>query len=439
VRLIVTDPYSLADTATVWIHPDVDLAAAATVTTPLQPTGVGVTTYAFTIFNRGRMVSPTSRWVLRADGFLVAQGDTSVPAQDSVRIVRTVASLPGGVYTLRATADSLDAVIETSETNNAGLASLAVVEFPTAVTLDDFARPDGPVTAPWVGSVSGLAVRSRAMVQNAAGSSYVVWNGGVYGPDQEAWMRLDSLTATSPEHDLLLKVQGTTWTTGTIQVVYSAIAQTAVVNTYTPGTGWARRAGPWKVTLLPGDVFGARALPDGTVRVYKNSSRLGEVALAQVWPYATQGGRIGILLNRANATRIVAFGGGDARTDAGVIDLSTRETTPKRPAPSQLAGDAAEALGAPRALALSNPFPNPSRRQVALALDLPHAASVSFAVFDVTGRRVWEASERSYAAGRWTLRWPGVDASGAAAAPGLYFAQAKVAGRMYARRITLAP
>src|SRR5204863_8767870 len=137
--------------------------------------------------------------------------------------------------------------------------------FPLARALDDFARPDAPLASPWVGNLNGLAVRNHALVQNAA-TNYAIWNGASLGPNQEAFMRFDSLDANAVGHNLHLKVQGTTWTTGAIQVTYDVKGSVIVVNTYTPNVGWTRYAGPWRgIRFVAGDTLGARAYSNGVV------------------------------------------------------------------------------------------------------------------------------------------------------------------------------
>jgi hypothetical protein len=408
------------------------------VTVPQRPTGVGVTSYSFLLFNRGRVAAPLSRWVIVANGVTLAHGDTLVGARDSVRVSATLVSLAPSSYTLRAVVDTGGVVTETDETNNACVSAFTVGEFPSAGPLDTFARPDGPLTSPWTGSLTGLAISGQALVQTSV-TNYAIWNSAVYGANQEAYVRLDSITASSPEHDLLLKVQGTSWALGAIQVTYSAAQSHVVVNTYTPGSGWLRRAGPWKVTFLPGDQLGARATADGMVRVFRNGQRIGEVSLA-AWPYATGGGRIGILLNRANASRIGMFGGGDVRSDSGMAAIAVGLMIGQHdhdPRTAELENATPEALELPRVLSVSNAYPNPARGAVTFALELPHAAQVSVRVFDVQGRTTWSAPERSWSAGRVHLQWAGRDDAGRRAAPGIYLARIVIEGREFTRRLTL--
>src|SRR5262245_12685738 len=85
-------------------------------------------------------------------------------------------------------------------------------------------------------------------------------------------------------------------------------------------------------------------------------------------------------------------------------------------------------------LALSNGFPNPSRGAVEFALDLPRAADVRWAVFDLQGRMVWSES-RALAAGRTLLRWDGENGAQQRVANGLYVMRAWVDGTQFTRRV----
>src|SRR5207249_11090575 len=126
----------------------------------------------------------------------------------------------------------------------------------------------------------------------------------------------ERVTDTAPEHDLLLKVQGNTWTTGCIEVIYSARDNRLSLNTYAPSQGWVRRGGPWyHVHVADGDRLGARALGDGAVVVYRNGVPIGSASVVG-WPFAAAGGRVGLILNGASSTRWIDFGGGDCRATA---------------------------------------------------------------------------------------------------------------------------
>jgi hypothetical protein len=128
VFLIVTDSGSLRDTTSVEIWPEIDLTPSPVTVTPETPGTLSPAEYRFWIRNLGRMPAPYSRWRLRADNTLLAEGDTLVAPLDSVEIVKTLPpTLAAGTYALRAVVDTLAAVVETVEGNNAQTRQLTVV------------------------------------------------------------------------------------------------------------------------------------------------------------------------------------------------------------------------------------------------------------------------------------------------------------------------
>lgn len=65
--------------------------------------------------------------------------------------------------------------------------------------------------------------------------------------------------------------------------------------------------------------------------------------------------------------------------------------------------------------------PNPFREATAFRFALPEPERVALAVFDASGQRVWEASERELGAGEHALIWTGRDLHGSAVPAGTYF------------------
>jgi glucose/arabinose dehydrogenase len=129
IALHVTDSLGLADTMHVAIFEEVDLHPGPVTVLPAFPGTTTPAEYHFKLYNGGRMGAPLSRWRLTGDGVLLAEGDAAVPALDSVAIAVTV---PGGLmapgsHTLRLVADTLAAVVETQEANNASTRPLTVV------------------------------------------------------------------------------------------------------------------------------------------------------------------------------------------------------------------------------------------------------------------------------------------------------------------------
>ena len=106
---------------------------------------------------------------------------------------------------------------------------------------------------------------------------------------------------TANEIDLLLKVQGTSadWAQGAIEVLYDPRANGGAgavqIETYRPAAGWTTYA-PTALKYQSGDRFGARALANGTVEVYKNCVLVSTVTLnpADQTFFNPKGGRIGM-------------------------------------------------------------------------------------------------------------------------------------------------
>lgn len=210
-----------------------------------------------------------------------------------------------GSYMVRLTVDDLHGGIG----RDSVLVTVAsVLEFPTSGVLDDFERPDGLVGGAWVGDVAGLRITGGRLQQVSATSSAVL-SSPVLGSDQEAWIQFVQVSTTSQEQNLMLKVQGATWDTGNIEVRYDALAGNVVVSTYSPTQGWVQRGGPFPTTFQNGDTFGARALANGLVSVFRNGVALGSCSV-NGWPSAALGGRVGLTMTNVATTRIEAFGGG---------------------------------------------------------------------------------------------------------------------------------
>ena len=129
IRLHVTDSGGLADTADVYAFPEVDLEPSAVTTAPVQPTTTESAIWQFQLRNHGRLPAPRSRWRLVTGSTTLAEGDTLVPALDSVGVAVTLPpTLAPGTWVVRAVADTLDGVVETNETNNASMSAITVVD-----------------------------------------------------------------------------------------------------------------------------------------------------------------------------------------------------------------------------------------------------------------------------------------------------------------------
>ena len=291
--------------------------------------------------------------------------------------------------------------------------------YPTTPVVDNFNRADGAVGGNWVGTITNLTITSNQLTPGTSGVT-TVWNGGVFGASQEAYVTLATINTAAPEHDLMLCVQGLSWDTGHIEVRYEAPTSHIFISTYSAAQGWVAR-GTITTTFAAGDRFGARAKADNTVEVYKNATLLGSASVAG-WTYAGLGGHIGMTLSGASGSKLDDFGGGNSAVAAPQASL--------RPA-----ADDSQAL--PAMLALSGGWPNPSAGRMQFALAMPHAAHVGFAVYDLAGRQVWSDGDRAFAAGSHILAWSGLTRSGARAPVGVYLARVMVGEQVMTRRVAL--
>ncbi|MFN8586160.1 MAG: FG-GAP-like repeat-containing protein [Candidatus Eisenbacteria bacterium] len=97
-----------------------------------------------------------------------------------------------------------------------------------------------------------------------------------------------------------------------------------------------------------------------------------------------------------------------------------------------------EAAGLPLAFAIHDVSPNPAHGPATVRFDLPRAAHVDLAVYDVSGRRVRTLLNAVMAAGRQAAQWDGVSEDGARASAGYYFVRLDAGGHTRTRRVVLA-
>lgn len=219
---------------------------------------------------------------------------------------------PTHLYLAPGTYDAVLSVTDTTGVSDTTAVQIVVGEdfgFPTTGVLDDFNRADGSVGGAWVGGAADFAIADSTLSSGPTGGS-AVWDGAVFGPDQEARITCSSASGAG-ERDLMLKVQGISWSDGHIQVHYDADSQQVRVNTYAPGQGWQARGGPWPVAFAAGDRFGARARANGLVELFKNGSRFATTSVGN-WPFASSGGRVGLTMAGSSGLRLDDFGGGSA-------------------------------------------------------------------------------------------------------------------------------
>ena len=248
-----------------------------------------------------------------------AWSDTSISAS-------VPATMPIGPHQLKITrSDNGNSTI-----NGLTFHVLGFGPFPSTPVLDNFNRTGfgNNWQADNVFTLSSNNVR-------VTGTGTMRWGGStgggpVYGANQEAYFTFVKVSPTATEQGLFLKVTGngnnpnpTSNGSAYIEVSYKATAPTAVeVRTKANNSNTVVLQGSVGATFATGDRLGARALSNGTVQIYKNSSLIASFnvsspILANPWPSANAagGGRLGIRFvgaqnNTTNDARFDDFGGG---------------------------------------------------------------------------------------------------------------------------------
>jgi hypothetical protein len=184
--------------------------------------------------------------------------------------------------------------------------------FPTTPVLDTFNRANGAIGINWGGYASAFSIASNQLDVVAGGfDTYAFWRNTAFGADQEAYFTFAQVDADSSEQSLFLKSQSnTSYGNGVIEVLYDANADIVQVWTFHPTGGWTQRGANIPVTFVNGDQFGARALANGTVEVYKNGVLLATRSITG-WVLYASGGYIGIWFADAADARLDDFGGGN--------------------------------------------------------------------------------------------------------------------------------
>jgi hypothetical protein len=93
----------------------------------------------------------------------------------------------------------------------------------------------------------------------------------------------------------------------------------------------------------------------------------------------------------------------------------------------------------PTALRFYAPRPNPMTHEAWFGFDLPRAAPVELSIFDLAGRRVAKLASGERGAGRYELRWAGVNENGARVKAGLYFVRFATPGLSRVERVIRLP
>jgi len=205
--------------------------------------------------------------------------------------------------------------VEVCVADNAGgvgcdTVNIVVNGFPSTPVLDNFNRANGSIGSNWSGYASKYHVTSNQMTVDYNGSNSDIYWSNSFGADQEAYVTFTDIDTTASEHDLLLKAQSnTTWGDGVIEVLYDPTGQTVQVWTYEWPDGWVQHGADIPIAFVDGDTFGARALANGTVEIYKNGTLLATRNIT-AWPHYADGGYIGLWFIGAEDAVLDDFGGG---------------------------------------------------------------------------------------------------------------------------------
>ncbi len=211
----------------------------------------------------------------------------------------------------------------------------AVAAFPAAGILDTFNRANNGTSfgAGWADDAPNSVFNvntNQARVRTGTTSVYDAWRNAanaVYGTNEEAYFTFTQVSSatTADEQGLLLKYSGgadpkaaaAQW----IEVAKdNSPANTIRIATKSAGSATiTTQATISSVAFAAGDRLGARALNDGTIAVYKNSSLVGTASL----PFtANWFGQIGVRFEGTGTTaaseaRFDNFGGGTLATTGG--------------------------------------------------------------------------------------------------------------------------
>jgi hypothetical protein len=174
--------------------------------------------------------------------------------------------------------------------------------------LDNFNRANGSIGSNWLGLTAGYAIANNQLDVNSGEDIY--WS-AAFGANQEVFVTLTTVDLAASETDLLLKGQGTSYTSGLIEVYYDTAGHRVQVWTYAPAQGWIQYGADLPVTLNNGDQFGARATSSGSVEVYRNGAMIGTRNISG-WTFNASGGRVGLWFINAGNSFVDNFGGGNS-------------------------------------------------------------------------------------------------------------------------------
>ncbi len=439
VRFIVSDPAGLADTTAIDLFPEADLKPSIAIVVP-ETLHVGDPLGAvFRIANPGRMLARRSHWRLTFGDSLLAEGDVIVPPRDSVSFFRGFPSTPliaPGPRELRLVVDANGEVVETDETNNHAVDSLFVRPVldpvpPIVVLLAPGGGDGWPIgsmqSVRW-SATDNIGVTAIAIeLSRDAGASFAVLDSGLAHSGHHEFLvegpPCDSAVVRITARDAQGNLASDT-SDGMFQIMFDEKSPSVFLVTPNGGEAW-HKGSVHPLQWIAQDNVGVTRV-DLAVS-YDNGGSFVPIATGLPNTGAYGWYVEGALTSLARIQVVTYDAVGNAAADQSDGPFTILEgIVGTEPVPF-----------VPTVLALSNPYPSPSRGRVSLVLDLPAPANVSLDVYDLRGRRVWSGPSGMREAGRWTLDWPGRTEAGARMAPGVYLALVTADGRAMSRRIVV--
>lgn len=127
--------------------------------------------------------------------------------------------------------------------------------------------------------------------------------------DQEAYVTIKQIDLAAAELYVSLKRQTIGESCDAIEILYSPGTAELSIWTCEATSNWVTH-GKVSQALVPGDVFGGRALADGTIQLFVNGS-LKLSANASSWAHAAKPGYIGVAWSKPTGAGVLDdFGGG---------------------------------------------------------------------------------------------------------------------------------
>ncbi|RPI88032.1 MAG: hypothetical protein EHM41_02845 [Chloroflexi bacterium] len=178
--------------------------------------------------------------------------------------------------------------------------------------------PASNITDSFIGLEENFEVAGGSVVPVTSG--HMLWKNAEFGASQEAYFTFKQICQVSERQGLILKATGLEADgsigngTSLLAVSYLAANETINVEMLSPGKVWSTLAVIRNVSLVSGDILGARASEVGILDVYQNNILLSSIDLDPSLEMNQNGGKIGVLFEgtftSADQAGFDLFGGG---------------------------------------------------------------------------------------------------------------------------------